>query len=279
MSWVTGADGVRLFVRMAGDPANPPILLIHGWSQHSLAWQFQLRDLADRFYLVAPDLRGHGASDKPDPASAYDHSAPWAGDIAAIITELGLTKPLLVGWSMGGWIVGDYLRVHGDGAIAGVTLVGSSMTTGSKAAPGAFEMRSEDVRSLGMLSDDQAANIEATRRFVRVCTHEPLPVDLFADMVGLNMLVPPQIRAASRTRSEDYRDSYRAMTKPLQVLWGLEEQLAVPPMIEEMRQTTPHARFDGLPGLGHAPFLEDAARFNSVFADFALHVFRMEPAA
>ena len=195
-TWVEGAGGARLSVRVAGDPTAPCLLLIHGWSQHSLAWQFQLQDLADRFYLVAPDLRGHGASSKPLEPSAYDNSAPWAGDIAAIIDQLALRDPLLVGWSMGGWVVGDYLRVHGDDAIAGASLVGSSMTTG-RASPGnAAALRHADVRAGGMLSDDQAANIEATRRFVRICTHLPLPADLFAELVGLNMLVPPAVRAA-----------------------------------------------------------------------------------
>ena len=66
MTQVTGHNGVRMSVRTAGDPANPGIVLIHGWSQSSLSWTKQLNSaLADDYFLIAPDLRGHGASDKP----------------------------------------------------------------------------------------------------------------------------------------------------------------------------------------------------------------------
>ncbi len=57
------ADGVRLAVRSWG--AGPPIVLLHGWGQSSRAWQ-RLAPLLPGFRLVAPDLRGHGASDVPD---------------------------------------------------------------------------------------------------------------------------------------------------------------------------------------------------------------------
>ena len=164
MSFVTGHNGVRLHVTTAGSPANPALLLIHGWSQHSLSWKHQLTNLSKRFYLVAPDLRGHGASDKPDAADAYDNSAPWAGDIAAIIDQLDLRSPILVGWSMGGWLIGDYLRHHGDGAIAGAVLVGSSVTCGHKTPQGIAEKRDSDVTARGMLSEDQAENLAATVR-------------------------------------------------------------------------------------------------------------------
>ena len=87
MIQITGHNDVQLHVRTAGDAANPALLLIHGWSQCSLSWTHQLDDLSKRFYVIAPDLRGHGASDKPDSAEAYNTSTPWANDIAAIIDQ------------------------------------------------------------------------------------------------------------------------------------------------------------------------------------------------
>ena len=152
--WVSGAGGVRLFVADTGPEDAPVLLLIHGWSQCHLSWQKQLEGLSDRFRVVAPDLRGHGQSDKPMDAAAYDSSAPWAEDIAAVISQLGLHKPVLAGWSMGGWIVGDYLRVYGDAALGAVAMVGSRMACG-RAMPEAMRFDApEAVRAVGMYGED-----------------------------------------------------------------------------------------------------------------------------
>lgn len=269
MTTVTGHNGVRLHVTTAGDPANPAILMIHGWSQHSLSWKRQMTALSDRFYLVAPDLRGHGASDKPDDASAYNSSTPWAGDIAAIIDQMGLEKPLLVGWSMGGWIVNDYIRENGDAAISGIVLIGTSVTTGRHTPEGIANKRDPEVVARGMYSDNQAENLAATVAFVRACTARSLSPEDFATMVGFNMLVPPHVRAACRIRHEDYRATMAKLNVPALVVWGSLERLALPPMIDETLATIPHAEALELDGLGHAPFFEDPDRFNPALADFA----------
>ncbi len=269
MTQVLGHNGVRLHVRSAGNPANPPILLIHGWSQHSLCWRRQFEGLSDRFHLIAPDLRGHGQSDKPEDPEAYDNSAPWAGDIAAIIDQMGLEKPVLLGWSLGGWVVQDYVRLRGTAALSAIALVGTSVTTGTKTPDQVALKRDADVRAMGMLSDDQAENLAATLAFVRACTAAPLPAADFATMVGYNMLVPPQIRKWSRSRHEDYRPTMAALDIPTLVMWGTEERLALPPMIDEILATIPTAKPCPFDGLGHAPFYEDPIAFNTALAAFA----------
>jgi len=273
MTWVTGHNGVRLHVQTAGDPANPAILLIHGWSQHSLCWQHQMSALADRFYLVVPDLRGHGASDKPTEAEAYDNSTPWAGDIAAIIDQMGLDKPLLAGWSLGGYICGDYLRVHGSAAVSGLALVGSAITLGKHAPPEVIAQRSEDAIAKGMYSEDQAENLAATLAFVKACTADPISADDLAMMVGYNMLVSPGIRQHCRLRHEDYRPMMAALDLPVMVLWGSKDAIVLPPMAQQSLDTIPNAQAVELSGLGHAPFFEDPTRFNAALTAFADQAF------
>ena len=269
MTTVTGHNGTRLHVTTAGDPVNPAILLIHGWSQHSLCWHHQMTALSDRFHLIAPDLRGHGASDKPDDPGAYDHSTPWANDIAAIIAQLGLDRPLLVGWSMGGYVACDYIRVHGTARISGLMLVGSAVTLGKHAPPGLYDQRSDDAKAVGMYSDDQPVNLAATVKFVRACTNDPLPPDDFATMVGYNMLVPPHIRQACRLRHEDYRPTMAALDVPARVVWGARDRVVLPPLGEQAAATIPASDVVVYDGLGHAPFAEDPDRFNAGLAEFA----------
>ena len=107
---VIGGGGTRLHVREWGRRDGPPILFVHGWSQHHLAWRHQIESaLADEFRLVAIDLRGHGMSEAPTEVEAYTNGALWAADIAGVIAQRKLVKPVLVSWSFGGFVISDYL--------------------------------------------------------------------------------------------------------------------------------------------------------------------------
>ena len=267
--WVSGAGGVRLFVAETGAEDAPVLLLIHGWSQCHLSWQKQLEGLSHRFRVVAPDLRGHGQSDKPMDASAYDSSAPWAEDIAAVISQLGLHKPVLAGWSMGGWIVGDYLRVHGHAALGAVAMVGSRMACG-RAMPDAMRFDApEAVRAVGMYGEDLEANLAATTVFVGACFAEPPSTDELAAMVEFNMLCPPDIRRWCRDRSEDYTGAFGAVRVPLLVIHGERDEIIPVRAMEAGLAAVPQAEFLRFERAGHAPFWEEPERFNEAMAAFA----------
>jgi len=62
-------DGLNIAYREAGDPANPKLVLLHGFPSSSHQHRDLIRALADRFHLIAPDYPGFGLSDTPDPAT------------------------------------------------------------------------------------------------------------------------------------------------------------------------------------------------------------------
>lgn len=256
---------VPLHVPEWGNPNGPPILFVHGWSQAHQSWAHQLGGVLDQFRLIAPDLRGHGMSGKPEASGHYNAPEPWAADIANIIATLGLDQPYLVGWSMGGWVVQDYLSHYGDTGISGVALVGTSITTGNYMPSVSRQTRLADtaVAAQGMNSDDLSENLEATIAFLGICTAKPLPAKDLAAMTAINMACPPAVRRASRGRSEDYRESIARVSKPITVLWGAHEKLALPAMIDECRAYLPKAKFIEYANSGHAPFWEEPDQFNA----------------
>ena len=275
---VEGHGGVGLHVAEAGPEDAPAILLLHGWSQHHLSWERTLRgDLARRFRLVAPDLRGHGASDKPDAPGAYDNPEPWAGDVAALIGTLGPAAPVVVGWSMGGWVACDYLGGFGDAGISGLVLIGSAARTGALADPAIVAKRRPDVAAQGMYSEDQAAALDAAVAFVRACFSAPIGKRDLARMVGFNMLVPPAVRRAARLRDNDYRATLGALSKPAMVIQGADEKVCVPEAFRETVDALRNPRVEIYPGCGHAPFREDPARFDADLDAFAATCFGTAP--
>src|SRR5690349_13656376 len=149
---IVGGAGVRLHVREWGDHDAPSIVFIHGWSQNHLCWSAQFTsDLQENFRLVALDLRGHGMSEAPLEPGQYTDGDKWADDVAAVLEHLKLHRPILVGWSYGGFVISDYVRRHGQDRVAGINFIGAAVVLGPKAfgpligpgffqhAPGAFD--------------------------------------------------------------------------------------------------------------------------------------------
>jgi pimeloyl-ACP methyl ester carboxylesterase len=98
------ANGVDLHFVTAG--SGPPLILIHGFPQTWYQWRHVIDRLADRFTIIAPDLRGIGAS--PGPATGYDKPS-LAGDVNAIVAQVCGDEPaFVVGHDMGSFVAFTY---------------------------------------------------------------------------------------------------------------------------------------------------------------------------
>ncbi len=96
----TVVRGQRFHFSEWGDPAAPPILLLHGGNQSSHSWDLVSLHLADRYHVHALDQRGHGDSEW---SREVDYSVDaMVGDAAAFIADRGIDRPIVFGHSMGG---------------------------------------------------------------------------------------------------------------------------------------------------------------------------------
>ncbi|MFH8370660.1 alpha/beta fold hydrolase [Streptomyces sp. NPDC018031] len=98
-----------------------PVVLVHGNVSSAAFWRTTLPLLPERYRPIAPDLRGFGGTD-PLPIDATRGLHDHVDDLAALLAALGVTRAHLVGWSMGGGVVMQYLREH-PAAVRSVTLV------------------------------------------------------------------------------------------------------------------------------------------------------------
>lgn len=95
--------GVSLDVAVAGDPANPAIILLHGFPESHRTWRHQIPALARDHFILAPDQRGFARSSKPTAVSDYTPDK-MVGDLIALADHFGIAKFTLVGHDWGGAI-------------------------------------------------------------------------------------------------------------------------------------------------------------------------------
>ena len=261
---VQSPDGLSLACYETGNPDGPEVLFIHGFSQCSQCWQAQMTDLElqKRFRLVAYDIRGHGASGKPDDPRHYGSDDLFANDTRAVMRRLGLKRPVLAGWSYAGRLIGDYVRAFGTGGIAGINYV-CARTNNDPAFKG------PGTRFLdAMCGSDAALEAGATRAFVRACfSRMPAPQDL-ERIIAYNMSVKPHIRRAHLARSASDGAVMASIAVPVLVTQGAEDQLVLKGLADVTVAAVPGARLSLYDGIGHSPFAEDPERFNLELADF-----------
>jgi pimeloyl-ACP methyl ester carboxylesterase len=266
-SWVTASDGIRLSVREYGNLQGPAIVFVHGIAQSQLSFGRQVHsDLAKKYHLITYDLRGHGESDKPVKEEAYVNGRRMSDDLRSVMAATGAHQPVLVGWSLGGIIVAQYLSDYGDGDISGVNFVGARIAKppGQNARmPGARYVRT-------MLSKNLETNIRATANFVRACVTAPLAPEDFELMLGYNMSSPVFARVATLKWSggTDFAAALPRIKVPVLISHGRRDQVISPAVAEEAGRIIPTAKVSWYEDAGHALFFEDPARFNAELAAF-----------
>ena len=120
-SWETltiPAGSIQLHLRRQ-TASGKPLILLHGLGASGAVWQAFARRLNPPWQCIAPDLRGHGDSDKP--ASGYE-STDYAADVAALITSLGPDPVPIIGHSLGALVTIALAAHHPDRISAAILL-------------------------------------------------------------------------------------------------------------------------------------------------------------
>ena len=107
-------NGIRMGYYEAGPNTDkPPVILCHGWPEIAFSWRHQIKALSEAgIRVIAPDQRGYGATDRPEPVEAYDMEH-LTGDLVGLLDHLKIDKAIFVGHDWGGFIVWQMpLRHH-----------------------------------------------------------------------------------------------------------------------------------------------------------------------
>ncbi|MDX1417575.1 MAG: alpha/beta hydrolase [Candidatus Promineifilaceae bacterium] len=247
---------------------GPTILLIHGRSVDAQTFRHQLvGDLGNNHRVIAFDLPGHGdSSPAVNPEEVY--SAPgYAHIVAELVDRLGLSSPVIVGWSLGGGIALEAANQLPNAT--GFFIFGAPPLGVPPAIQDAF-LPNPALRLLLLptLTEEQAT---AVVKSVLRPGAEPPPS--FREAI---LKADGQMRAqlaASPAKRKDGLETVANMKVPLAIVHGAEDQLI---NVDYIRSLTMPTLWRGevqvIEGAGHSPHWERPKRFNALLADFVADV-------
>jgi pimeloyl-ACP methyl ester carboxylesterase len=113
-------NGIRMGYYEAGPKTDaPPFVLCHGWPEIAFSWRHQIKALGEAgIRVIAPDQRGYGATDRPEPVEDYDMEH-LTGDLVGLLDHLKIDKAIFVGHDMGGFVIWQ-MPLRYAGRVAGV---------------------------------------------------------------------------------------------------------------------------------------------------------------
>lgn len=258
-------DGVEIEVREFGDPEGVELLLVTGVAQSYLSFARQFGDPALRgLRIVSYDPRGHGLSGKPLGDEWYG-GRRWSDEVRTVIEGMGLRRPVLAGWSLGGRIVRQYLVDYGDSRLAGLVFISCRPVE----LPDVLGPGNKVLDRLSI--DDEGSRIEVAAAFLRNCFGKPPSPDEFAFMLAYNMLCPFEIRQQIGrwwTPPEISSEALRRVEVPTLIVHGRDDALVLPKAAEVTASLIAHARLSLYDGCGHSVFFEEPGRFNAELTAF-----------
>ena len=261
---VIAPDGVALAVQESGNPQGPAVILIHGLLGSRLNWEAQVNSPElQRYRLISYDLRGHGRSGKPTDPKAYSEGRRWADDLAAVIDATHAQRPVLVGWSLGGAVISNYLAAHGDSQVAGALYVDGVI----ELAAGQITPHPAVYRD--MVSADLKTHLDGERDFLALCFATQPDALTSARLLANAAMASWEMQQAVPSMTIAAAEGLGKSSIPVLLLYGERDALINPgAAIARARALRPDVQTLLYAHAGHAPFIEEAARFNRDLAAF-----------
>lgn len=256
----------RLAVHTAG--SGLPLLLLHAFPLDHSMWERQ-QPLAEHLRIIAPDLRGFGASDGAGPESI----AQLADDAVALLDSLHVTRPAVVcGVSMGGYVA-QHVAARHPGRIASLVLVDTKLEADT---PEARAARVDLAAKVGRLGLSILADAMLPRLLAPVATNaDPKATARHRDneaslrrMIVAQRVTTTQAALAALGDRPDMTDAMRHVRVPTLLVVGADDQLTPPICLATAEEIIPDARLLIVPRSGHLTPLEAPEVFNAALLEF-----------
>ncbi len=241
---------------------GPPVVLVHGMGMDRRMWDWQWPALSRRFHVVRYDLLGHGESDRPRTPYTLGR---FVDQLEALRAGLGLDRPALVGFSLGGMIVRAFALAHPD-RVSALAILNSAHDR-TEAERAAVALRFEQATR-----DGPRATLEAAlhRWFTDdyAARHPEVLERVRGWILANDPEVYPLIYRVLAEADAELAEAVAAIRCPTLVATGGEDHGNSPDMARRMAALIPGARAEIVPGLKHMGLVEDPEAFNAILMPF-----------
>lgn len=245
-------DGIHMAYVSLGNPRGVPVVLIHGYTDSDLDWAPLVPYLSPKFRLIIVDLRGHGASSKPECCySRYD----FAYDIALLLDALRIRRADIVGHSLGSIVAQTFAELWPGRTERAVLISSTASAPPHRAGKPQYDWAAQISRLKEPIDPDS--------RFMREWWASPTPVDRrFMRREQRNAAaIPLRVWLAVLNEGlgdlDDLGRTLPQLAAPTLLIWGSADPIMLPAMRRSLELALPHAKVVVFPGLGHNPFWED----------------------
>ncbi|WP_066914034.1 alpha/beta fold hydrolase [Mycobacterium interjectum] len=267
--------GYRRAFRIAG--SGPALLLIHGVGDNSKSWEAVHVKLAQRFTVIAPDLLGHGESDKPH----ADYSLPaFANGMRDLLAVLGIDRVTVVGHSFGGGVAMQFAYQYPQ-LVERIVLVSAGGVAKDVSLALRLAAMPLGAEALGVLrAPGLMPAIRRVGRAVQTVLGSTKVGRDAAEVVGLleGFLDADGLAAFARTLRSvvDARGQYVTMldrsylvkSVPVQIIWGADDLIIPVEHAHTAHAAMPGSRMEIFEDSGHMPFHDHPDRFVEVVDRF-----------
>lgn len=256
-------DGISLAYVEMGDPKGRPVILIHGFTDNARDWVPLVGLLSPHERLIAIDIRGHGASSKPE--CCYQR-LDFAYDIKLLLDALKIDRADIVGHSLGS-IIAQTFAEYWPERTRKVVLISSTggPKPGAPPAAGGIDYVAE-IRKLHEPIDPDSP-------FMRAWWSSPTPVD--EDFLSRQRRDAAHIPLAvwlavldQGMSAMDLQSTLPRLKAPCLLIWGEVDPIFTEDERATLRAALPAARVKVFPGLGHNPFWEKPKDVAVLIDDF-----------
>ena len=257
------ALGIHTSYYELGKPNGRPILLLHGMSTSADSFREMMHELADEYWLIAPDIPGFGYSASTTPYN-FPHLVEW---LAAFCQALHLPPVVLLGHSFGGTLAVTYAADYPE-QVEKLLLLAPAVLSSANYP----EFVKRIGVGLGLIDLGSAVSQSKlwVRRQIKTPFYKP---DLMHDSIWDRRLADYELARQSAdvlkaSAFHDLRPSLASIQHEICMIWGENDGVVPPADASVLAGHFPNSQTHILPECGHAPMLEKQVEVQAIARQF-----------